>query len=131
MAFSAITGDICTQETHGAFNCIASGTILAGQAVEVVAGNYVVASDSNPALGFFGVADMGKTKGQSINVWGPGSIIWTRASGTGVTAGAPVVAVVDGLFRAYASTDLPPSGAVGVSLTTQGTTLGLIQVKLY
>lgn len=135
MAFTAITSeDICVQEGTGAFTYMASGTILAGQAVEVLANEvsgtsnlrYVIATDSKPANGFVGVADTSESKGSMVAVWGPGNIIWGRASGTGVAAGDKLMATVDGEFQ-----DWTGSGAVGVALTTQGTTDGMVQVLLY
>ena len=135
MAFTAITTeDICSQEGTGAFNYIASGTILAGQAVEIldseVSGStglrYVIATDSKPSHGFVGVADSSETKGSMISVWGPGNIVWSRASGTSITAGAPVQATVNGEFQVC-----PVSSQHGVALTTQGTADGMVQILLY
>jgi len=134
MAFTAITDrDICIQEGTGAFKFLASGTILAGQAVEVVEGEYVIATDSKPANGFVGVADASKSKGDYIAVWGPGNIVWGRASGTSVGAGDLVVATNDGEFQPASA--VSGSGdfqhAHGVALTTQGTTDGVVKVLLY
>jgi len=135
MAFTAITSeDICTQEGTGAFNYIASGTILAGQAVEILASEvsgsnglrYVIATDSKPAHGFVGVADTSESKGSMVAVWGPGNIVWSRASGGSVAAGDRVVATVDGEFQ----DEVGGSGAVGVAITTQGTTDGMVQILL-
>ena len=136
MAFTAITSeDICVQEGTGAFTYMASGTILAGQAVEVLTNEvsgtsnlrYVIATDSKPAHGFVGVADTSESKGSMVAVWGPGNIVWGRASGTGVAAGDRVVATVNGEFQ----DEVGGSGAVGVALTTQGTADGMVQVLLY
>ena len=127
MAFTAITDrDICLQDGTGAFNFIASGTILKGQAVEIVAGDYVIATDSNPAHGFVGVADATKYKGSSLAVWGPGNIVWGRASGTGIAAGDPVQATVNGEFQ-----DALVSSQQGVALTTQSTADGVVKILLY
>lgn len=134
MAFSAITDrDIGIQEGTMLFSFTASGNILRGQAVEVVDDMYVIATDSNPANGFVGVAAYGASKGDPIAVYGPGNIVWARVSGTSVTAGTPVVATVDGLFQP--ANAVSGSGdfqhAHGVALDTQGTTLGLCRIMLY
>jgi len=132
MAFTAITDrDIGIQEGTFLFSYTASGTILRGQAVEVVDDMYVIATDSNPAEGFVGVAAYGASKGDPIAVYGPGNIVWGRVSGTSVTAGTQLEATVDGLFQPAT----PPSSAsvapVGVALDTQGTSLGLARILLY
>lgn len=132
MAFTAITDrEICVQEGTLIWNYTASGTILRGQAVEIVDYPYVIATDSNPANGFIGVADANATAGGVVGVWGYGNIVYGRVSGTSVTAGAPVVACVNGEFRPYALTDLPPSGAHGIALQTQATTDGVCLIFLY
>ena len=132
MAFTAITDrDIGIQEGTFLFSYTASGTILRGQAVEVVDDMYVIATDSNPAEGFVGVAAYGASKGDPSAVYGPGNIVWGRVSGTSVTAGTQLEATVDGLFQPAT----PPSSAsvapVGVALDTQGTSLGLARILLY
>jgi len=132
MAFTAITDrDIGIQEGTFLFSYTASGTILRGQAVEVVDDMYVIATDSNPAEGFVGVAAYGASKGDPIAVYGAGNIVWGRVSGTSVTAGTQLEATVDGLFQPAT----PPSSAsvapVGVALDTQGTSLGLARILLY
>ena len=134
MAFTAITDrDIGIQEGTMLFSYTASGTILRGQAVEIVNDMYVIATDSNPANGFVGVAAYGATAGDPIAVYGPGNIVWARVSGTSVTAGTPVVATVDGLFQpanaVSGATDY--QHAHGVALDTQGTSLGLARILLY
>jgi len=134
MAFTAITDrDICVQEGTGAFKFIASGAILAGQAVEVVEGEYVIPTDSKPANAFVGVADQTTSKGDAVAVYGPGNIVWGRASGTSVDAGDLVVATVDGEFQpanaVSGATDM--QNAHGIALTTQGTTDGVVKIMLY
>ena len=125
MGFTAISDrDIGIQEGTFLFSYTASGTILRGQAVEVVDDMYVIAT---------GVAAYGASAGEPIAVYGPGNIVWGRVSGTSVTAGDPVVATVDGLFQP--ANAVSGSGdfqhAHGVALDTQGTTLGLARILLY
>jgi len=128
MAFTAISDrDVIIADNTGICNYIASGTILRGQAVEVVEDTYVIATDSKPSRGFVGVAIDSKTAGYPIGVWNPGNIVWGRASGTGVAAGDRVVATVNGEFQ----DEIGGSGAIGLSLTTQATADGLIKVLLY
>lgn len=137
MAFTAITSeDICTQDGTGAFNFIASGAILAGQALEVLASQvsgttdlrWVIPTDTSPAQGFVGVADTTEAKGSMVAVWGPGNIVWGRASGTGIAAGDRLTGAVDGEFMDVTGAS---GNAVGVALTTQGTTDGMVQILLY
>jgi len=136
MAFTALTRDVCTQDGTGAFNFIASGAILAGQAVEVLAsqvsGNtdvrYVIAADSKPSHGFVGVADTTEAKGAMVAVYGPGNIVWSRASGTGVAAGDRLSATANGEFQDVTGAS---GNSIGIALTTQGTADGLIQILLY
>lgn len=132
MAFTAITDrDIGIQEGTMLFSFTASGTILRGQAVEVVDDMYVIATDSNPAEGFVGVAAYGASKGDPIAVYGPGNIVWGRVSGTSVTAGTQLEATVDGLFQPATAPSAAAVAPVGVALDTQGTTLGVCRILLY
>ena len=127
MAFTAITDrEICVQEGTQMFNYYASGTILRGQAIEIVGDLYVIATDSNPAHGFVGVADCNASSGEPVGVWGPGNIVYGRVSGTSVTAGSPVQATVDGEFQVC-----PVSSQHGVALETQGTTDGVCLFLIY
>jgi len=126
MAFTAINDrDVGIQEGTGWFNYTASGTILAGQAVEIVDFPYVIATDSNPAHGCVGVAAYGATAGGGVAVYGPGNIVWGRASGTAVAAGDPVCATVNGEWQ-----DAPASSQQGIALATQGTADGVLEILL-
>jgi len=127
MPFTAITDrDIVVGDGVGLQSFKASGTILRGQAVEIVEDGYVIATDSKPAKAFVGVAQDSATAGNMVGVWTPGNIVWSRASGTGIVAGDRLVATVNGLFQ----DEIGGSGARGIALSTQGTTLGVVKVLL-
>ena len=130
MAFTAIsTKDVCIQEGGvGGYNMIASGTILAGQAVEIVTYPYVIATDSNPALDFIGVAGESASSGEPVAVYGPGSIVYSRVSGASVAAGDELQATKDGEFADLAAA---ASGLVGIALETQATADGLCRILLF
>jgi len=91
LTWSAIGNDIILQDGTGCYNYRASGTIYAGQLVEVMGSKaneciYVVACSNADDVGTVGVANYTVTKGEYVGVWGPGNMVRVRDSGS-VTVG--------------------------------------------
>jgi hypothetical protein len=110
MSFTAITEDICKEEGTFMMNFLASGTILAGQSLEVCGetsgtgyakvrvsskdhGTYKASSN-----GFIGVAAYSATDNNPIAVLPVGNKVTVRASGA-ITVGDTVKAVSKGYFQ--------------------------------
>jgi len=124
MAFTAIAQDpVLVEEGTFSMNYLASGALLAGQAVccsgateavKVNAKNTQAAIDA----GFVGVAANSVAHGKQISVYGPGNKVRVRASGA-VTVGQGLVAVSKGFFKAADNTN--PSGLI-VAVALEGIT---------
>jgi len=122
MAFTAITDRSVVVQEGVMMDFIASGTIKAGQGVEAVNGMKVKVPTAWTE-GFVGVAAYNADDGDQVLVYGPGSIVWTRASGTSVAAGKELGLYADGEFA-------PSSNGKALALDTQGSADGLFRILI-
>ena len=125
MTFKAITDDIIVQEGTFGFSFIASGTVYGGQLVKPAGPMQVVAATScvDNAIG---VAGYYATKGEAVDVYGPGNIVRGHCP-SAQACGADLFIGNDGCFDdtcAYGG--LFPS--VGIAL--EGTASGNIRILL-
>ena len=123
--FPEIIDDIVLQEGSLAFGYIASGTVYAGQGVEIVNDMYVQAPTAQSTK-CVGVCAYGVTTGKPVAVFGPANIVRCRVSGTAVTAGTRCQLYARGLFAATGANDDPSL----IALQSQGTTRGIIKGML-
>ena len=136
MAWTAITDrDICIQGEDLKYNCMASGTIKAGQALVnaggVLGGTiYAVSSVANAGIPkkFIGVAGEDATKGNSVMVYGQGAICNVRADNT-VVAGARVFADNEGEFDTLTMAAGMMISSAGLALT-DGTAAGHMTILI-
>ncbi|MBE3094740.1 MAG: hypothetical protein IMZ52_06875 [Actinobacteria bacterium] len=113
MVFKTITDDIIVQEGTFGFSFIASGTIYAGQLVKP-AGPMQVQATTAGTDNSIGVAAYYVTKGEAVDIYGPGNIIRSLASGE-TAIGADLYAGHGGYFAddvTYGGT----SPCVGIAL---------------
>ena len=104
MAFTSITPDVEVQPGTFAYSFTASGTILAGQAVQFAADETVKTSESGKTAEFAGVAAYDAADGDKIAVYCGGNIVKARISGTW-SAGTPVIPEADGYFKSGSKTE--------------------------
>ena len=137
MAWTAITDrDICIQGKENKINCMASGTIYAGQGVTLSTGGdtsytYVVAGSAGSDKKALGIAAIGATSGNPISVYTQGAVCWTRANSS-VSEGDWLYVAADGDWddcTDAAAAEIAMSGAA-IALMNQGTTDGLVKVLL-
>jgi len=106
MAFTSLEGTkiIVKEEGTNYMNFIASGTIVAGQAVKIAGAASgsdqakVQEAGSTPESSFIGVAGFDVTSGNRVIVVVKGNKVWSRASGS-VSAGDIVTACDGGYFK--------------------------------
>ena len=133
MTFTEVTGEVGLQGTLPlSYEC--SGTIYKGQAVRLCGTMKVKAPGATPAGGVIsgcvGIAEYKQTDGQWIGVYGPGTICYSRISGTTGLVGEYLAPVGAGLLE-YHAAQKPCSGNVGfIALETQATTIGLCRVLI-
>ena len=131
MAWTAITDrDICIQGIGQKINCMASGTIKAGQGVygEGSDSTYIYVKSGVATAGligkFIGIAAGDSTKGSPVAIYTAGSVCWTRTD-SGVAQGNICYLDNDGEFDPLGS-NVPGSGAVK-ALDTQASAAGLFR----
>jgi len=120
LTWASPTDDIILQEGTFAYNFQASGTISAGQVVEVNDTMKVRVCPTTNDTSWVGVAAYDVTDKEYIAVYGPGNIVRCKSSGA-ITVGA--IVAVNSL---YGHVGVPEAGVgteakVGVALETVAT----------
>jgi len=120
LAFTSPSDDIIVQEGVFAYNFIASGTIKAGQVVEVNDTMKVRADPTANDTSWIGVAAYDVTDDEYLAVYGPGNIVRCKSSGA-INVGTRVA--VNSL---YGHVGAPQAGVsneacVGIALETVAT----------
>jgi hypothetical protein len=144
MAWTAITDrDICVQGQENKIDCIASGTIYAGQGVTLTEGSvasagsseyqriYVAAGNTGVDKKALGIAAIGATNGNRISVYTAGAMCWTRANSS-VSQGDWLYVAADGDWddcTDAAAAEIAMSGAA-IALIPQASTDGMVLVQL-
>ena len=139
MAWTAITDrDICIQGKENKINCMASGTIKAGQGVvNVTSGDssliYVISGVANAGIPktYLGIAAGDATKGYPVAVYTAGAVCWTRVD-SGVSQSDWLFIDNDGEFDDVtdgAASEIAMSGCA-IALMDQETSAGLCKVLL-
>jgi len=115
MAFVQLTNDICVYPGVGGYNLTASGSILKGQGVTLIADNTVVVPTTSDSR-LFGVADANTAHGDKVCIYGPKNIVRCKFSGA-QTAGTLVGVISEGYISNLA-TYAESSQAIVVEGTT-------------
>jgi hypothetical protein len=137
MAWTAITDrDICIQGKENKINCVASGTIYAGQGVTLAtigasAQTYVMPGNTGADKRALGIAAIGATIGNPISVYTCGAVCWTRSNDS-VSVGDWLYVAADGDWDDCtdgAAEEIAMSGAA-IALSDSGGADGFIKVLL-
>ena len=120
LAWTSPSDDIIFQEGTFAYNFVASGTINAGQVVEVNDTMKVRVDPTANDTSWVGVAAYDVTDDEYVAVYGPGNIVRCKSSGA-INVGSRVA-----INSAYGHVGVPEAGVgngacVGIALETVAT----------